>query len=63
MPGKFISATRVDFPLLFKLFFFFPMEWGSQRSLADGWAMGCCHSGGRQCSEGSGRFVGFCICL
>lgn len=22
MPGKFISATRVDFPLLFKLFFF-----------------------------------------
>lgn len=40
-------------------FFFFPMEWGSQRPLGDGWAMGRCHSGGCQCSEGSGRFVVF----
>lgn len=35
MPGKFISATRVDFPLLFKLFFFSP--WSG--ALSDHWQM------------------------
>lgn len=38
-PGKLISVTLVYFPLLFELF---PMEWGSQRQLANGRAIARC---------------------
>lgn len=56
VPGKLISVTLVYFPLLFE---FFPMEWGSQRQLVNGWVMAHCHSGGHWFPEGSGCF---CLC-
>lgn len=52
-----VSVTLVGFPLPA----FFPMEWGSQRQLADGWATARHHSGGRGFPEGSERLVGFGI--
>lgn len=49
-----------SFPPLFERF---PVEWGSQRQLANGWAVARCHSGGHWFPEGSKCFVGIGICF